>query len=909
MRALLIVCLLLGAWVSANAQAPAAPTSMAISPITQLASSSVVISWTDNSSDETRFEIERKIGAGAFVWIADTPANNSGNSQAFLDQTGGTAPSNQVTFRARACNASGCSAYTNEPTAVTLASNAIPAAPTSVTATWTTTGITVNWSHAAIGAWTNGIFENTTFQVFRSTSSTGPFELIGGAQNNGTYKDRQWVFGVTYFYKVRGWHYRGIGPFSSVSSGATTASATTPVAAISANGCTSSCTGLVGEPIRFSASTSTYVSDLPRWTGTAVEYPYSWNFGTGEDSAYNLRETAYAFRTAGVKTVTLTVRNPNGTIDTEVHNITISDITVSAAASHVCTAGESGAVVSAVHRPVTYATLQAAINASVVQDNPLIELATGSDYVSVTGGSLLLATQRTGAGYVTIRPINYASNFTNQKRVTSADIANMGRIAIVANSNFDIIIHMSTHATNPVHHYRLQGIQIKKTSATETQEIEGGVIFAALTSTPGVVTGIPHHVIFQHFYLDGDPVTSKWTYGIRADVNYFSLLDSDIQHIKKTTNENYGIYGNKTEGTHVIDNNKLYGFGMAVFYSGEDTLMGPNHWARHLTLRRNWFTRRAADRTNPALAGHHWKNLIEWKRVEFLEVHGNMLGPCWNGDQDGTPILLTPVNQTGEANYSAVKFVEIKNNVVRDIDGGAFNGASYIDIYSQDNGGYMDIDTTQLIAIVNNLFFDGVGGSKADTSFQPQQARGEPPRYLTIEHNTSLNSADSISIDNGGWIGTTEQKGYLLSVNNIWESGYVKGSESGAFGKQALDQYMRMYNYHGNVVEGGVNGHSSWTGIGTANVQPATVSVIAFTDFTNRILTLSGTSPYRAAGSDPATDGTDRGASIPTLVTALGSTSSAFGLGTTKAETGDWSGAPPPSILTCKWSNAGQPCQ
>jgi Fibronectin type III domain len=90
--------------------APAAPTNLTGSP---LSSTEVSLSWRDNSNNETGFRIESRIGNGTFVDIGTVGANSTG---ATVEQL---APNTTYSFRVRATNASGNSAYTNAVTVTT----------------------------------------------------------------------------------------------------------------------------------------------------------------------------------------------------------------------------------------------------------------------------------------------------------------------------------------------------------------------------------------------------------------------------------------------------------------------------------------------------------------------------------------------------------------------------------------------------------------------------------------------------------------------------------------------------------------------------------------------------------------------------------------------------------------------
>ncbi|MCH6256115.1 fibronectin type III domain-containing protein [Puniceicoccaceae bacterium K14] len=97
-----------------TASPPAAPSSLAANSIS---SSQIDLSWTDNSSDETGFEIDRKTGSGGtYSQIASLGANVSSYSDT------GLSSSTNYFYRVRATNANGDSGNSNESNATTSGS-------------------------------------------------------------------------------------------------------------------------------------------------------------------------------------------------------------------------------------------------------------------------------------------------------------------------------------------------------------------------------------------------------------------------------------------------------------------------------------------------------------------------------------------------------------------------------------------------------------------------------------------------------------------------------------------------------------------------------------------------------------------------------------------------------------------
>ena len=96
-------------------QPPAAPSSLSVSAVS---SSQVDLSWTDNASNESDFQIERKTGAGGTYSQIDIVG---ANTTSYSDSS--VAPSTTYFYRVRATNSAGPSGYSNED------SDTTPAAP------------------------------------------------------------------------------------------------------------------------------------------------------------------------------------------------------------------------------------------------------------------------------------------------------------------------------------------------------------------------------------------------------------------------------------------------------------------------------------------------------------------------------------------------------------------------------------------------------------------------------------------------------------------------------------------------------------------------------------------------------------------------------------------------------------
>lgn len=87
-----------------------APSNLVANPIN---ANRIDLAWTDNSSDETGFKIERKIAGGTFTQIATVGANVT------QYQDSGVAADTTYVYRVRAARTAGDTLYSNEATATT----------------------------------------------------------------------------------------------------------------------------------------------------------------------------------------------------------------------------------------------------------------------------------------------------------------------------------------------------------------------------------------------------------------------------------------------------------------------------------------------------------------------------------------------------------------------------------------------------------------------------------------------------------------------------------------------------------------------------------------------------------------------------------------------------------------------
>jgi hypothetical protein len=205
--------------------APAAPGALTA----QAASSSAInLSWQDNSSNEDSFRVEQLVN-GAWQEVQSLAAGTT------TVQITGLAAATSYSFRARAANSAGYSAYSNVASASTQPAPP-PAAPTALTAQAV--------SSSAINlSWQDNSSDETSFHVQQLV--TGAWQEVQVLGPNVTSAQITGLAAATsYSFRVMAYNTNGYSAYSNVASAATQAAApppsTVPAAPTSLSGWASS---------------------------------------------------------------------------------------------------------------------------------------------------------------------------------------------------------------------------------------------------------------------------------------------------------------------------------------------------------------------------------------------------------------------------------------------------------------------------------------------------------------------------------------------------------------------------------------------------------------------------------------------------------------------------------------------
>jgi subtilisin family serine protease len=184
---------------------PAAPSGLVAEAVSY---NQIDLSWTDNSTDEDGFTIERSIDGTTFAEIATVGPDVTSFSNS------GLSASTTYYYRVRAFHSGGASAYSNEASATTLAQPTIPAAPSGLAATAK--------SRTRIDlAWTDNSGNETGFRIYRSRNQTSWTQIATVGANVTTYSNTGLSRNTTYYYRVRAYNAQGNSPYSNIASAKT----------------------------------------------------------------------------------------------------------------------------------------------------------------------------------------------------------------------------------------------------------------------------------------------------------------------------------------------------------------------------------------------------------------------------------------------------------------------------------------------------------------------------------------------------------------------------------------------------------------------------------------------------------------------------------------------------------------
>jgi hypothetical protein len=164
----------------------------------------VAVSWTDNSSNEDDFVLERRVNGGSYSVLATLSPNAT-------SVTGG----NTYEYKVKATNEAGSSSYSNTDSEFV---ESAPSAPSNLTAVASIETIGTTSISVINVDWTDNSSNEDSFKLEYGTNGTNFFLLATFSSNTTSYTHQGVVTGTTYYYRVYATNEAGNSSYSNVDS-------------------------------------------------------------------------------------------------------------------------------------------------------------------------------------------------------------------------------------------------------------------------------------------------------------------------------------------------------------------------------------------------------------------------------------------------------------------------------------------------------------------------------------------------------------------------------------------------------------------------------------------------------------------------------------------------------------------
>lgn len=345
--------------------------------------------------------------------------------------------------------------------------------------------------------------------------------------------------------------------------------------------------------------------------------------------------------------------------------------------------------------------LQAAIEKA--RGGDIIELQAGATYY---GEIILPDTPITD--YITFQS-SRAKELPENQRVNPAQANLMAKIVTRGKGTPSV----STAAG--AHHFRFVGIEF---APSNSDYIYNLVFFGE----PRKLSDAAHHLEIDRCYLHSlaSGVTRR---GVALNSADTVIKNSYLSGFAGNRQETQAIAGWTGTRNVKIINNYLEGGAENLLFGGADPASADLIPA-DIEVRGNYFFKPAEWKNKNTM-----KNLFELKNAKRVQLVGNYFESSWAG----SALTITVRNQDGEAPFSAIEDVLIKDNVV-------VNAAEGINILGKDD--IFPSQTLKRLTIVNNLLLDIGNKTESGAGYFIQVSDGED---ILIANNTVFNFGNTVT--------------------------------------------------------------------------------------------------------------------------------------------------------------------
>lgn len=453
--------------------------------------------------------------------------------------------------------------------------------------------------------------------------------------------------------------------------------------------------------------------------------------------------------------------------------------------------------------------LQQAIN--IAQSGDTVELQAGASYT----GAVVLP-YKTGNEFITIQS-SAANRLPEGKRVEAEDAPLMAKI--LSSGKAAPAISTALRA----HHYRFVGIEF----APANSDIIYNLI--DFGSDAEKLADVPHHLEIDRSYLH--PFRSGTVRrGLALNSADTIVKNSYFQGFAFPQEETQAICGWTGTRNAQILNNKLEGGAENVMFGGSDPKTA-DLIPSDIEIRGNWMYKPLEWRGQVTS-----KALLEIKDAKRVQVTGNLM----ENSPEGETMRLTVRNQNGDAPFSTIEDVTVKDNVFLN----TYNGTQLL--------GRDDINQSQKmkrIKIVNNLFLN-------NESYFIRLADGED---IEIAHNTVTQRGNAITA-----YGSPALR-FILRDNIFAYNEYGFFGDGIGVGPQALAHFTPGGVIRNNAIVNNNNLDSGSFVIPNGNFEIKGFDRIGFINYGGKNFRLAANSRLKGK----ATDAADVGCNIDELFAAL----------------------------------------
>ncbi len=395
------------------------------------------------------------------------------------------------------------------------------------------------------------------------------------------------------------------------------------------------------------------------------------------------------------------------------------------------------------------------------------------------------------------------------------------------------------------HHYRFTGIKF-----FTAQENASGLVRFGYDNGERAdqFEKMNHHIIFDRVYITGTD-SNHLRHGIVLEGMHMAVVDSHIDQMKDDgLSDAQAILVTNSPGPFKITNNRLEATG-ENFMSGGQQPRIEGLVPSDFEFRDNYFFKPDVwNKNSPEYNGYNWsvKNLFELKNAQRVLLEGNTFENSWTDAQIGYAILLTPKIQGSIADWTTVKDVTIRNNIVNDarifvsMTGAGVENAP---VYPKQ---------LERVSIENNL-----ATNITHRMFDLTAGIAGPIIDLSITHNTLLFApnvmGNAMLSTYGGSQGGSVVERFELLDNIMSHANYGHHINSNV---PIEETYIDFFDWRHNVIIGGSRN------VPVSNYDPYaflivdTVDEVGFIDWQGGDYRLSESSKFHGL----ATDGADIGA-------------------------------------------------